>query len=521
MTGAELLDAAGAAVPFLDGRWVVEEAQRYELRVASKCAARLNERPLDWQPDLRGFAFKLPFAVGQYRLELDAEGTRTVFPLTVQPAATKLSATHWEAMLSDLDAWLPGLLTGAEGAAVGHVGTQGVAAPLAAVALIPLLGQLERALLVVIDRPRTLDLTHLEDVPLHRTRRATRESLAWLSRHPAAAQWLDVDHEEGLTGPPPMMPQRVAEDTRDHPANRYVAWLMGQVCRRLRVVAEELDTVKGHDLNETVAWARPRAVALRRGSERLERLVRQSFLGDLQPEPASGAALLVVQDHPCYARLHRLGRRFLSALFTWSGEGPSAPTRPSFELYELWCFLALWRVLQRALPTARWTQHNLGKLLALTPGHTGARLRADWCGGTVSIHFNPTFRSVLSGIPKHGRWSLSRERRPDLTVSWQRADHSAWVCLDAKYRAGPSNLADALASVHIYRDSLRWKDLGGPCQRAALLAPRQSADCALWFSRSFRDAHGFGIWQLRPGTPLPPELADWLLESLAIPMEVA
>ena len=60
----ELVDAAGASVPYLDGRWLVEENQRYELRVAEKCEARIEERPLAWEPAVRGFVLKLPMAAG-------------------------------------------------------------------------------------------------------------------------------------------------------------------------------------------------------------------------------------------------------------------------------------------------------------------------------------------------------------------------------------------------------------------------------------------------------------------------
>jgi len=249
--------------------------------------------------------------------------------------------------------------------------------------------------------------------------------------------------------------------------------------------------------------------------------VKRSFLGTLTPRPATEAALLVVQDHPAYARVHRLGRRFLSALFTLEGDGPSAPTRPSFELYELWTFLATWQALDKAAPGLPWKESGLRKLLALTPGVSGARIHAPWSNGELTIDFNPTFASILRGVPAHGRWALSRERRPDVVVSFRHPEHSAWVCLDAKYRAGAANLGDALGKAHIYRDALRWDGLGGACRASALLAPRRTEDCGLWFEQSFLHAHGIGIWELRPGTPPAAEYAEWLLGTLTEVREAA
>lgn len=516
-----LVDAGGGAVPLLDGRFEVEEAQRYALYVPQRCAAWLDERPLPYKPEVGGFSFSLPQAVGAYRLELAAPSGRATYRIVVRPAASKLSDTHWEALLADLDRWLPGLIAGAEGATTGHVGTHGVSAPLAAAALIPLAPALQRALAAVIERPRTLDVDRLEDVGLHRTRRPTGEAMVWLARHPDAARWLDVDREEELTGAPPLIPQRVLDETRDHPANRHLRWLVDEVCRALRAVAAELDAVTGHDLTETTAWTRPRAVALRDAADRLDAQVRRSFLAQVAPRPATEAALLVVADHPRYARVHRLARRFLSPRFARTGAGPSAATRPSFELYELWCFLAVWRALRAEIGDGvPWKAYAMSKLLDADLRSASVRVEAPWRGGTLAVHFNPTFGSVLGGVPSHGRWSLSTQRRPDITVSWDHPDHPAWVCLDAKYRAGARNLGDGLTSLHIYRDSLRWDGRGGGCRVAALLAPAASPDCALWFSPAFREEHGVGIWQLCPGVALPDDFGAWICAAL-LPAEDA
>jgi hypothetical protein len=85
-------------------------------------------------------------------------------------------------------------------------------------------------------------------------------------------------------------------------------------------------------------------------------------------------------------------------------------------------------------------------------------------------------------------------------VTWAPAAGTPrWLALDAKYRTGRANLADAFTSVHLYRDALRWPEFGGAAAGAWLLAPARSPDAALWFDEGFCRAHGLGVLRLAPG----------------------
>src|SRR5690606_19948648 len=96
----------------------------------------------------------------------------------------------------------------------------------------------------------------------------------------------------------------------------------------------------------------------------IEREVHASFLRHLRREPASDAALLVAVDDPRYSRFQRQARRFLSPLFSIKGgEDPGAPSRATFHIYELWCFLAVKRALGEALPGAQVSEVGLQHLL--------------------------------------------------------------------------------------------------------------------------------------------------------------
>ena len=90
--------------------------------------------------------------------------------------------------------------------------------------------------------------------------------------------------------------------------------------------------------------------------------------------------------------------------------------------------------------------------------------RSDGDGEVLTL--NPRFPSNDVAAPTHGPHSISAERRPDLCLTLSRGGTPTWLVLDAKYRVGRTHLGRAMASAHIYRDALRWKDAGGRARRA-------------------------------------------------------
>ncbi len=498
--GLRVCDRQGGDAPREGGGWVLEEARTWMVTApGGPWEVLLDDAPLAWDAALGGVRLELPFAVGHLTLTLARAGERWRLPLRVRPAQEKLDTPTWEALLADLEGWLPGLSAGVEGPRVGRVGLTGVAAPLYAEAVLPLLPTLEAALRVLLEQPRQRQEDRLSEVPLHRTRAATLETVAWLSSHPREAAWLHPEKSVELSGPPPSLPVRATRDTLDHPANRHVAWLLLAVQRRLGEAAGVLAAAKASELNRTGAWIAARVAALRRWAARLERLRRRSFLRGLRAAPATESAMLVVLDHPLYARVHRLSRRVLAARFALESGPEAAATRPSFDLYELWCFLRLQRWLAAELGEGwRWKGRGLERLLALSGTGAGARFTARSGERRLSLLFNPTFTGALVKPKKHGRVSVSTERRPDIVLAWEGRGRRGWLALDAKYRAGAKGIGRALEAAHIYRDALRWPRYGGRCAGTWLLVPRRTADAALWFGEDFHREHGLGAVCLRP-----------------------
>lgn len=485
------------------GAWLVEETDALRLEIpGGPWQVRLEGRELPWEPRLGphgGVRAALPFAIGRLSLEVYREGRTHHDTIEVRPAAHKLGASRWAALLADLEGWLPSVTAGIEAPRLGGLSLAGLDLPSAVEALLPLLPGFEQALRQVFERPRTRERTDVRERPIHRARQPRPETLAWISAHPREAAWLRPEAEPSLVGAPPLVPLPVQRDVLDHPANRHLVWLVGRIVRRLQGAATALSRTRCSRLNDTEAWRDARVWALQRAARHLARLLRTSPLSQVQPQPASGEALMVLLDAPAYARAHQLGRRILSSGFS-SQSTSEVATRPSFTLYELWCLLALQRALRDWLgPAFTWRFQGTAKLLDLSSDGTGATLTATEGERTVELRFNPVFRSLLDGPAQ--RFSVTEHRRPDVTLCARGPGGAAWWALDAKYRAGRTALADAFGKAHIYQHSLRWPAWGGAPRATWLLAP-SDAETAPWFGWDFLHAHHVGALRLCPGTDL-------------------
>jgi hypothetical protein len=514
-------DEAGAEIPFSGGGLRLEEATSYRLVVA-----RGEEPPKAWLGDRelpfregQGFAVEIGHWVGESSLRI-VSGSRTArVPVVVAPCSEKLSDAAWLSMLGDLESWNPGLPVGLAGGGVGAVGTEGTPAPVLAVALLPLVAPLLRAVRAIATAPRERTAPLHEDIPLRAVRQADREVLRWLSRHPHAARALDPWRVAKTGLPEPEVPRQTTRDTADHPANRYLAWLVRRVAARLGALADALGTAARHPgiQEDTEEWCTARALAASVAAESLLATMRGTFLGTLAPMPPTEAALLAVQDDPAYARAQSLARPFLSPRFHLPDvPGNAAPTKPSFELYELWTLLAVHKALLAHLGGWAWSWHPKPgpELLAgFGPGSSFAATGPN--GERLALCYNLTFPGYLHRADS-SRYSISGERRPDIVLTLAFPGRKpAWFVLDAKYRVTRQALADAFTSLHIYRDSLRWDSFGGSCRGGLLLVPAIAPGCEPWFSASYLDRFGIGVRKATPGEPADIGLKGVLCDTLS------
>jgi hypothetical protein len=497
--------------------------------------AMLDARRLDWNDSEGAFLIEgtiIAHWVGTVELTIRAGTREQTLAIEVVPRPKKATPDDWLRMLRQIEGWLPGISVGADGGRHGSVGEQGVSAPLLAEALMPLLPSLARALAEVVRLPQVGERLSWQDTSLRETGRVDREGVRWVGRHPDAAQWFRAD-EPG--GPEPRIPQRRAITHSDHPANRYLAWLVPRVLVELGRVRDELLRLaawydKAGHLNETGAWCRARGEQLGQHVADIERLWKGSFLRTLPPLSTPASALESIIDHPSYARVHQLGRLLLSPRFRLPEsdarppEDRAAPVRASFHLYELWTFLFVHRSLALHLDARGWTwqPENLQCLLDLTENGSEACYQACGpAGERLEIRFNEPFASYASRNKKRGAaaqdtphcYSLTQGRRPDLLVRLRRpGQEGRWLFLDAKYYE-PSNLSTPMQALHVYRDALWMEGYGGRCRGGLLLVPNCPKTTA-WATREFHDRFDIGIWKCPPGVAPDPVLGDWILARL-------
>lgn len=243
---------------------------------------------------------------------------------------------------------------------------------------------------------------------------------------------------------------QVPAATVDTPANQAI-------CALLKRFQQALNLMKAWAKESIAELADPDALA--RCQRRLEILhvydadVRRllntyPFRGVKSPQ-TTAAGLTQVAANPKYARAYRTGTEVLR-LGTSAGDTTEhLRVSPSWGVYESWCYVALIEVLEWHLSVE--LKPGKSKFPETSPDLVLLGQLPD--GRDLEILFQPTFRSQAADGNRRA-WSLSRERRPDIVLVVSYADEHRTFILDAKYRSGRSNVLDAMASAHIYHDSL-------------------------------------------------------------------
>jgi hypothetical protein len=133
---------------------------------------------------------------------------------------------------------------------------------------------------------------------------------------------------------------------------------------------------------------------------------------------------------------------------------------------------------QRRYPELKWQRHNPSQ-------------RDDcilWSGWSDDLQIDIWLQVSCPAVdqsPYRGFSSMSRQRYPDIALTVRRGGSEYFIVMDAKYRSTRSAVLDAMASAHLYHDSLRWKGRRPDC--ALLLIPRGGAVPALEDSQYRRE----------------------------------
>jgi hypothetical protein len=272
--------------------------------------------------------------------------------------------------------------------------------------------------------------------------------------------------------------------TFDSPPNRAIFALLKRVCSRIRYLQEAMRSrALRTDSDEQKARAERRLEILDGLHARAVRLIRCPVFKEVTKTEVTAASLTQIAAQPIYSKAHRSG--VMALMRGISGDNVSDPLHilPSWGIYELWCFLAVVDCLAKQQDAAP----------VLTSGITASAKLAYAIdmkdGRRLEILFQARFAARDRAPAERLARSISREREPDIVLVEHGPRRRAMV-LDAKWRAGRSNVLDAMASAHIYHDALRLgeDERLSPC---LLLLPSGSGVDGLE-SRTFMQHHQVG-----------------------------
>lgn len=476
------------------GRYGFEKpGDGWELRVDDEPLADAAEERASW-------VWEPGFFAGEVTAELvgPAEADRALFLLDVSPDPSKVGREMFAQMLEDLRLEAPELLFGSE-PATARIGDLGQFDDpwLAFSRFRRYCPDVLRALSQVRVDPRRTLRVERTSAPLHHARRVDKRTALSLARSPAVALLLDDAPTPSRPSDESRLDVPFVEETFDCAANRTLMALVLALIRRAVSLAERLQDVVDRDqasYTRTLLWKRwpVRLRILDVAAARFKLALRRPPFAEVARAEVTAAGLTAVAADPVYARVWDRGWRALRP----GVEGGDGLERlwvsPSWEIYERWCFVRLGQALRTTMPEWGWTRR-------------GNRWTASCGERRAALILQPTFPSRASTAP--GPWSISKERIPDLLLRVDSSEGTRFIILDAKYRTSRSNVLDAMASAHIYQDSLRI----GSVRPTATLLIVPSGGGAPWLEDvKFHASHRVGVHVLSPASTvsLPAMILD-------------
>ena len=325
----------------------------------------------------------------------------------------------------------------------------------------------------------------------------------------ARAQLRTRNHQPVL---PSLLPTKSRHHSYDTFENRFVKHVIHQFEARARAVSQELAAAGKADL-----------AASARGIESTCRsMLRAPFFAEVGALTSMQATSQVLLRDDSYNRILRIYQEFLlSSDVDWDGIRQLQENRDVAELYEMWVYLEVVRVLHSIvggkltapgadLPTVA---SSSGGLIVSLLRDKASGLRMHAAGGSVvTAYYNRGFAG-RSGSRTRTPMSYSLPLRPDVVVEIENAAGRRFVLLDAKYRVDKVGAAftaeddtdateTATAStfkapdvhkMHAYRDAI------DDVFAALAVYPGAEAQAALFPRPGFSETGGVGAIPLRPG----------------------
>ena len=421
----------------------------------------IDDAPLALDPSGQYWRWSPGFFAGEVVAELEVPGGRAPvrYRLDVEPAPNKTGREQYHQYVEEIADYAPRLLLGTEPAqhSLGGRSSPHLAAWLSYARLQCFIDDYLRALEAVCERPLIRQRHYRDQVRLHSAHRVDRHSILRLRSNPELFAAI-ARRDQGATAAnlrEDRLDVPFNEPTFDHPATRLLAEQLGRIQRMIGSLLEQFASFKD-EVGQTETAISPRISRrlnnLRQVQQRLLRLARKEPFVSVDTRRAGISGITAVTASPAYARSHRLGVRILREGISGLAEDERHYLAPTWQVYEAWCFVTLARQLEQRLPEFDWH-------LDTAPVSADMMLTGSSGSRRLTLYSQLVCPS-LEAKNRYGYASISRERRPDLVFEFSDGDTTRFVCLDAKYRTSRSGVLEAMASAHIYRDSVKCAGSG-------------------------------------------------------------
>ncbi|MBA2117846.1 DUF2357 domain-containing protein [Bremerella alba] len=427
----------------------------------------------------------------------------------IAPNPYKLGVEIHRELLLDLQDKAEGIMFGTTPAGVHLQEDEAEAPPIARFSLLRCyFSVLERAFRAIADNPHRSLIAERDDQPLHKVRRVDAQSLRTaLKRMPVLAM-LKGRSSGGLATLD--VPRR--EHTHNTSPNRHLLGLIVRLALLCSDLASRFEAVASKSEDDPMAQERARRWAHQTAhfQKRLAQFSRADFLGGLRPGKPDTAALLTVARHPAYSRFDQISRRILNAKVALGGDiDKTLGLRPTYDIYEYWCFFTVADAVRRALPKAEWRSN-----IAITSGHllleieNGSSFSTTVDGLQVSVTFQ---KSYGKNANNDGHFSISKKCIPDIVLILKHGNMIRTIIFDAKYRSGFEAIRDALSEIHIYRDAIRTDPSNSAIHSAFILTPSHHDGQNRYYTGEYRQEFNFGGFDLLPRND---EQKDCLVDAI-------
>lgn len=383
---------------------------------------------------------------------------------------------------------------------------------------------LDRALQYITVNPHVQLIRDAEFQAIHRIRRPTTLTRNALARGQGEGSWI-ASHV--ATRHRARLPATRPTESANTPEHRWLRGELATITSRLAALEAQHRAPRRLAGVESEPSGRRLAIATELGAFRTRLasyLALEPFataVGRAEATPSS----LVLQQRPGYREASQALWR-IQAATALRGDALSLPLRALSDLYEIWCFIAVVRLV------ADLTGHPIEMENIIEVSDQGSRFtvrkgqrsRATFAfrDGRIDVLYNPTYKTATG------------PQKPDIVIEVnRRGEPSVLLVIDAKYRVradekyllefkSPGPPVDAIEQLHRYRDAVTVKDQSKTAWRSVTRGvaafPLNRDHIESWNGHRFHtsiDAVGVG------GIPFLPSNTDgmrsWIRRALNMP----